>query len=75
MAGLEHPPCRRGTLGPLRWPFSHLLGLAALAVVGLALRWATKAEQRANERYLINRLYYPKRGHRAADVPTLKRRH
>ena len=52
-----------------------MLGLAALAVVGLALRWATKAEQRANERYLINRLYYPKRGHRAADVPTLKRRH
>ncbi len=50
-----------------------LLGLAALVVVNLVLRWAARAEQRAYERHLINRVYYPERGHKA-DLPTLKRR-
>ena len=51
-----------------------LLGLAVLVGVSLALRWAVRAEQRADDRYLMNRVYYPKRGRKAADVPALKRR-
>lgn len=47
--------------------------LAPLVVVCLVLRWAARAEQRADARRLMNRVYYPKRG-RKAGVPTLERR-
>ena len=50
-----------------------LLGLVLLTVIGLVLRWTVRAEQRAPDRHLASRVYYPKRG-RKAGVPTLKRR-
>ena len=50
-----------------------LIFLAVLAVAGLVLRWVAKVEQRADERQLMGRVYYPTRG-RKAGVPTLRRR-
>lgn len=46
---------------------SLLIGLAVLAVASLVLRWALKLEQRADERYLTKRVYYPQRGRKAAE--------
>ena len=45
-----------------------LLGLVVLVAASLALRWAARAERRADERYLTRRVFYPKRG-RKADRP------
>ena len=49
-----------------------LLGLVVLRLVCLALKWAFKAEQRVNDRHLMKRVYYPRRG-RNAGASALKR--
>ena len=50
-----------------------LLGVAVLAVFHLLLMWAARVEQRADDRHLMGRVYFPTRG-RKAGVSARKRR-
>ena len=51
-----------------------LIALAVLVVAFPMLRWAARAEKRADDRLVMERVYYPARGRKAGMPPFRRRR-
>ena len=51
-----------------------LLALAVLVAAFPVLRWAARAEKRAEDRVVMGRVYYPTRGRKADMLPFRRRR-
>ena len=51
-----------------------LLALAVLVAAFPVLRWAARAEKRAEDRIVMGRIYYPTRGRKADTSPFRRRR-